>query len=79
VCVPDFALSGSGTQIPDPDHVETGSPSGRGLARGSLYWVGERSKPMTTIRDWLFPVSLFAAWTITTAYTLSIISTGIIA
>jgi hypothetical protein len=34
---------------------------------------------MTTIRDWLFPVSLFAAWTITTAYTLSIISAGIIA
>ena len=34
---------------------------------------------MTTFRDWLFPVSLFAAWMITTAYTLSIISAGIIA
>jgi hypothetical protein len=33
---------------------------------------------MRNLRDWLFPVSLFAAWTVTTAYTLSIISTGVI-
>lgn len=34
---------------------------------------------MTTLRDWLFPLSLFVAWTITTAYTITIISTGVIA
>ena len=34
---------------------------------------------MQTIRDWLFPVSLFAAWTLTAAYTLALISTGVIA
>ena len=34
---------------------------------------------METFRDWLFPLSLLAAWAITTAYTLSIISTGVIA
>lgn len=34
---------------------------------------------MRNLRDWLFPVSLFAAWTVTTAYTLSILSTGVIA
>ena len=34
---------------------------------------------MRNLRDWLFPVSLFAAWTVTAAYTLSILSTGVIA
>jgi hypothetical protein len=29
---------------------------------------------MQTLRDWYFPVSLFAAWTITAAYTLALIS-----
>lgn len=31
---------------------------------------------MQDIKDWLFPVSLFAAWTITTAYTLSLVAGG---
>jgi len=26
------------------------------------------------LRDWLFPTSLFAAWTITTAYTLMLVA-----
>jgi hypothetical protein len=31
---------------------------------------------MQTLRDWIFPTSLFAAWTLTTAYTLYLISSG---
>ena len=26
------------------------------------------------IRDWLFPMSLFTAWTVTTAYTLMLVA-----
>ena len=29
---------------------------------------------MQNLRDWLFPLSLFATWTVTTAYTLALIS-----
>jgi hypothetical protein len=29
---------------------------------------------MQTLRDWYFPLSLFAAWVITTAYTISLVS-----
>ena len=29
---------------------------------------------MQDIKDWFFPVSLFTAWTITTAYTLSLVA-----
>ena len=29
---------------------------------------------MQTLRDWYFPVSLFFAWTITTAYTISLVA-----
>jgi hypothetical protein len=34
---------------------------------------------MQSLRDWFFPVSLFAAWTITTAYTLSLVASPWIA
>lgn len=34
---------------------------------------------MQDLRDWFFPVSLFAAWTITTAYTLALVSGALIA
>jgi hypothetical protein len=29
---------------------------------------------MKTIRDWLFPMSLLFAWTVTTAYTISLVA-----
>jgi hypothetical protein len=29
---------------------------------------------MQTLRDWLFPISLFSAWTLTAAYTLSLVA-----
>jgi hypothetical protein len=29
---------------------------------------------MQSIRDWLFPLSLFAAWTVTTAYTITLVA-----
>ena len=29
---------------------------------------------MRDIRDWLFPMSLFTAWTLTAAYTISLVS-----
>jgi hypothetical protein len=44
------------------------------LAWSSLYRHGERSNAMQDLRDWFFPVSLFTAWTITTAYTLSLVA-----
>jgi hypothetical protein len=34
---------------------------------------------MQTLRDWFFPLSLFTAWTITAAYTLSLMSGGLVA
>jgi hypothetical protein len=29
---------------------------------------------MQNLRDWLFPISLFSAWSVTVAYTLALIS-----
>ena len=29
---------------------------------------------MQTLRDWLFPISLFSAWTLTAAYTISLVA-----
>ena len=58
-----------------PDGIKTrAAPLGAALARSSLFSRGERSNAMQTLRDWFFPVSLFAAWTVTTAYTLALVS-----
>jgi hypothetical protein len=29
---------------------------------------------MQNLRDWIFPMSLFAAWTVTTAYTIMLVA-----
>jgi hypothetical protein len=34
---------------------------------------------MQNLPQWLFPTSLFAAWTLTTAYTISLIAGGWVA
>jgi hypothetical protein len=35
---------------------------------------GERSIAMQNVPHWLFPTSLFVAWTLTTAYTITLIA-----
>jgi len=51
-----------------------GAPSGEAWHGVRSTGVAKGAIAMQRMKDWFFPVSLLAAWTVTTAYTITLIS-----
>jgi hypothetical protein len=62
-----------GREFPERINFPRRSPR-KGAGTEFALAAGRKEHAMQTLRDWYFPVSLFAAWTITAAYTLALIS-----